>query len=1315
MSSLRLDSRPKCRLSLTSGIWRWLVGVAFAMAALPAAEWRLNISDSAAVQGIGALPPGGSLTIAWERSRPVGEAWLEPFIDTPDLRHAMVAAPLRMADGQRSGTATIRFVPADWAGSPLSDDLLALVARLGANATGEAGPLAVRFTTTAGSAADPAAVAPHQVDRSCWREWRLVVLDRAAGGLPIATGAGAVIDGQGRHWPCFPDQPWVADSAGRWLARGSPRWVLRLAANETPVEPLRFAWWKQTSADLAVPDWQSPALPAAERSAEPPPGHPPLVPAPIPWPLTAAWSGQAERWLPTKPAQPGFRLLPTSDWPAAPAPVLAWSAGWGGMRGPGLVAWQQAAAWDAVLASGLPAIDLLPAAWWDEQGAFRFGTGPWSALRPSALWADERWRSNLLGQVRTVIARSRAAPGLKEWHAGSTGCVPAGGEADLRACAATLAATVAACDARPVLFRHPLLVNFAKDEPVANGWFGFEDGPQGWEALPLAEFTRSQVAATRGAGAADGQGWLRLALPAVGAERAAGAWVHLDANVVNLDRLDLSARLDAQGGSVRLFAFCTDERHRWYQQDLGEIPAWSTWLAVTADFRDEASWEPKGHATPWSGATRRRLRCLGLTAWYHGQTTGPVTVGIDAIRRRGWVVEESPSELSIRSLRLGSWNTAPRSSDLVAGGTPAPSRGPAASGPPDAVDPRMTNPAGLPLVPRWQPIGADVELSRSSANPYDPDSADVVGEVEGPAGQRLTWPAWWHEPYELALDRGIERAVPSGAGHWRWRFLPTAPGVWKWRIVARLKLRKDWQQTTSPWHQVEVSAAADPAALLPIRICARDPTWFETADGAFCLPLGLTLRSPGDGRQDDVLADIPGKQKALSRSRDWERLGTRAYERWFSLMQANGLDWARVWMCPWWCGQEWTREWDEYGGLTWYSQAHAARLDRVLDLAAAHGVRVQLELQNHGMTSPTIRANGRRGVDSQWEESPYAFENGGPCRHPTEFYSSDAVWAIHAKRLRYCLARWGWRSAWAATALSSEMEFTGVWDSEAEADEINGHSPTLQRWVERSRDWFAERDPLRRPLSFHFSHPWRAAKMWRIPGLGFSFSNAYTGFQSDMAPGRLGGTGERDLPLALDRYLTQHFPPVALRRPTLLGEWGGHWAQNNHTQLLGELHTGIWLQAVLPYGGNVGFWWWLWVDAADQWGEYAAVKRFLAGEDRRGRDLVIANPKSEGSGQAQAVGMASETMHRYYCWLKSLDQNPGLTNDRDQGRLIIETKAKDSIWRVERWDCRAGTLNNTVELTADSTGRLRIPLGKLTPDAAFKLDRVEALVVPAGR
>ena len=70
---------------------------------------------------------------------------------------------------------------------------------------------------------------------------------------------------------------------------------------------------------------------------------------------------------------------------------------------------------------------------------------------------------------------------------------------------------------------------------------------------------------------------------------------------------------------------------------------------------------------------------------------------------------------------------------------------------------------------------------------------------------------------------------------------------------------------------------------------------------------------------------------------------------------------------------------------------------------------------------------------------------------------------------------------------------------------------------------------------------------------------------------------------ALLTYIIKHFPPHLLNRPTMLGEWGGHWNEQNAKVLAAEWRTGLWMQAVLPYGGNTGFWWWLWVDGSDGW------------------------------------------------------------------------------------------------------------------------------------
>ena len=143
-------------------------------------------------------------------------------------------------------------------------------------------------------------------------------------------------------------------------------------------------------------------------------------------------------------------------------------------------------------------------------------------------------------------------------------------------------------------------------------------------------------------------------------------------------------------------------------------------------------------------------------------------------------------------------------------------------------------------------------------------------------------------------------------------------------------------------------------------------------------------------------------------------------------------------------------------------------------------------------------------------------------------------------------------------------------------------------------------DQHQRPVSIHFSHPWRATKIWKNDGLGFSYSNAYTGFQSNM--GEL-GRPQSGLGGALLTYIGRHFRPHRLQRPTLIGEWGGLAGTKITKRSAAEWRTGLWMQAVLPYSGNTGFWWWLWVDASDGWKQMTPVRKFITDEDPRGREL----------------------------------------------------------------------------------------------------------------
>jgi hypothetical protein len=946
--------------------------------------------------------------------------------------------------------------------------------------------------------------------------------------------------------------------------------------------------------------------------------------------------------------------------PAALAPVIAWRSGWTGFRGADAVAWPQAAALDHRAAAGLGWVDLLPEGLAEEQGPFRFGLSPWTGgdgpwTTPRDLWrADPPWQA-WRRHVRNVLARCRAAPGLVGWSLGIDSSANDQAQCDrLLQVAGGIAGMVASLDQRPVVARHPQLATFARTDPSGT-WYAFTEGGAGWVQGPVP--LTGPVLVERNGGS-DGNGGIAVPVAPGGDVRIAGAQVALDSNLFNLDRLEMDVSLTG-GGEATLYVWMTDHRHRWWQQRLARITGDGGWQTVGVDCGERAAWTSPGAV--WNDDVRRRIRSMGVIAYVRG-ADAQAKLHIDRLRRLGWPVLAVASQLAIASI----------------------DRGP-------------------PALQRWQPIATSFQLNLTALNPYDPDLADVVGEMEGPGGVHLRHPAFWFEPQRLEFDGKTESAVPAGAGEWRWRWTPPSPGAWRYRIVARIKVRDAWQQAESSWSTVDVGTVR--GGMPTVGQDPGDPRWFANAEGRFWYPIGINLRSPGDERQDNdiererafkPLSEEPAAIRGW-RSIDFQRSGTRAYERWFELMQDNGMDWARVWMSPWWCGLEWRRDWDDYGGLTWFSQANAARMDRVMELAAQLGVYVQVELMNHGMVG--------EHADRQWQDSPYNKRNGGPCRNVGEWFKSEEVWKLHAKRLRYTLARWGWCTHLAAWSLSSELEFTGTFNMETGGND-RGFSPSLQAWIEKSLAWMREHDPQPgRMATIHWSHPWSGMQHWHTPGLGFSNSNAYTAFQDfDDALG--GRQKPRSLPLALDAYLNQLFPADEFKRPTLIGEWGGHWADNQPWILRGELRTGVWLQAVTPYAANTGFWWWLWVDVADQWKQYGAVARYMQDEERRNIAWTQIQPRIDGNaGRLLTQGMRSERMIRLYVWPKGMDQDNRRTQTAAAGDAMIDQLAPGSVWRMRRYDGATGLVVAERDLSADGKGMLRLPVAAIAPDAVFKLDR----------
>lgn len=1244
--------RSSCR-SATLSVLAWL-----AIVALPAADLSFQLDGAGeSWQGLPTgLRCGDRLELAWTARVPA-EGWIDLLLEGSDHRH-FVSAAAQLVQANR-GAWTLPMHVGAWAGQagPLDADAVAGLVRIGLRWRPLAGESTLHAVVTIapGPAAAPVLRLrwPPLVQGPHWSELHFDL----PGADPDAT---LLLDrGEGRPVPCFMQQPGRV-VAGAWRPEGEAFHTARLRADELGGREWRIIH------ESASGTWTSPAFPVP----------PPAIAA-----QGIALDGTTPRSRPADDratlhvpgAEPMLVHIGISGQESGCerlAPLLSWQAAWTGWRGPRLVGHAAAAALDQELTRSWPQVDLLPQALFEERGALRFGLspwhvdqgGPWNCVEEA--FAHDAPLADLAKHARAVIARSRAAPGLAQWVVGAQAAAndpPSlsrwhGWLKELRS-------FIARTDGRPLLVEHPQVRPWLRGD--REPWFDFERDAQGWRELrPGLVLNQQEPASTSSRQATAGERSLHLRLPASDAHQVCWAALScpVDSGLYDLDRLEFDALLRGNG-LVTLIVHVTDSEHRWYQQDIGTVRAGRHWRTLGVDFDDAADWRPVGHDRPWDGSQRRRIRELGITAWHWRPAPErmlPTELHLDRFLRREWPRQTAP-ELTIAVHELDGGHV---------DGT---------------------------AHPAYLPFGAHFALSVAAKNPYDPDEADVVAELIAPDGREIVHPAYWEQVYRCDLAGDRENLRATGVDRWRFRYSPRQEGAWRWRIRAKIRFQDRWLEATSPWSELVVGPPRA-GKILPVRQ-STDPRFWETVDGKFFYPIGINLRSPGDERQDALLADAGSS----IRNHEYEAQGLAAYVRWFDRLQEHGMNYARVWMCPWWCGLEWDRSWDGYGGLGWYHQGNAARLDRLVAMADERGIHLQIELQNHGQTATKIDSDWNRPDGS----SPYRRDGQGHglVDRPEEFFTSEACWQQLAKRHRYVLARWGCEPAIMAWVLSSELEFTGSWYRNvylAGSPDAEANDPATQAWIDRNLSWWRQHDPDR-PVSIHFSHPWVAARIWRECRLGFSNSNVYSGFQTDM--NQLGGSNA-GLATAFKMYLDEYFPPWQLGRPAMLGEWGGHWAERSSDKLAAELRVGTWLQAVLPYGGNVGFWWWLWLDATESWPAYGAIAEFMCEEDPRGQERRSFRPPQRGPGSAFVFGSLGRSSHRFYAWLRGLDKDAHRRDDRDAGSFAVPTAWPGRTWRCRRYDCGSGTLVAEQELVADAQGELLISLGALAPDAAFKLDLV---------
>jgi hypothetical protein len=390
---------------------------------------------------------------------------------------------------------------------------------------------------------------------------------------------------------------------------------------------------------------------------------------------------------------------------------------------------------------------------------------------------------------------------------------------------------------------------------------------------------------------------------------------------------------------------------------------------------------------------------------------------------------------------------------------------------------------------------------RSFTNPFDPDDIAIDATLVGPDGSTRTVPGFWHEPPPRP---GEPTTTLSRRGEFRVRFAPHLAGAWRGTVSVRDR------GGAARLGEVSFDVAAGTSRGFVRR--APNDRAFQFDDGTSYPLIGINLAWSPDGLRPE-----------------W-------YRAWFAKLQANGANFARLWMC-------------HHSGFVEHAEAGVGRYravplaayDEILALAEQHGVAVMLCFLNHR----EFLMQDRWGV-AEWPVSPYNAANGGPATTPAEFFTHPEARRMFKNRLRYLVARYGAFTSVAFWELFNEQEYAEV----TVPDDWNAEMAAYLRDV----------DPYRHLITTSANVP---DAVWQLPEMDLVQSHLY----GDGSPGDVVAT------IAWRLRGDQRFG-----KPVYLAELGIDFKGTDVTfDPRGEgtnFHNGLWASVLSGSVGPAGYWWW---------------------------------------------------------------------------------------------------------------------------------------------
>lgn len=543
------------------------------------------------------------------------------------------------------------------------------------------------------------------------------------------------------------------------------------------------------------------------------------------------------------------------------------------------------------------------------------------------------------------------------------------------------------------------------------------------------------------------------------------------------------------------------------------------------------------------------------------------------------------------------------------------------------------------------------DLPDRYANPFDPDEIAVDAEILTPSGTLLSVPCFYYQDCLRQPTATEERILPQGRPEWRLRFSPNEEGPHSISLVAR-------DRFGSTRADAVATLTATPATgLRTVHVSSRDPRFFEDTGGNLFFPLGYNIRSPFDARMD---ANFP------TRFRHPE--GTTSYGRRFQQMAASGINIAEIWASAWCMGLEWSPTKPGYHGIGQYNLLHAWERDRVFEMAAENGLRLNLILNNHGRLSDFS--------DPEWDLNPFNANTqpGGWYSDPIQWFIDERARVQYEKQLRYEIARYSWNANLFAWQLWSELNIS------CRQAHLN---PQVHAWHSRMANYLHAHDPKRHPIATHTSGDYNSMvpALAAIQELDHICGDAYH--------------NSRDTLHIHTLMRNTKAQPHLRNRAALITEFGGTSGGASIEHLRREVHSALWNALPSGLAGAPMFWWWHIVEEYDFFPMYKAFSHYLAGEnflDDALQPLEIApytTPPNPPEGQPRQPDVCTDIARsptRGYAWIHVLSElyntDPDPTAPPLQGyQLTLPFEEHDGdICTFEFWDTTTGTIHRTQDI-----------------------------------